>query len=179
MAVKAKAVRVVRHADGSRTIAGTFIPKRWNLLPETHIATTAAGKDYVSFMSIYSTYNTSNMEVFHSLLELAENGEKFTVTGFSKDKNAWGRGKSLYVSKNILPMLGNTLALRGERKATRGIRGIRAVTGVAQGKAINGEPIDVLVATADRVLTLLPLMTTAFEELAQQVKLFAKTAKKK
>jgi hypothetical protein len=172
-----KKLRVTRHVDGSRTIANTFIPKRWADLPETHISTVEPDKHCVSFANIYATYNASNMDVFLALLELAEKGNKFTISGFARNKAVRGRGKTLYVSKNILPMLGNVLAEQGERRAARGIKGIRAITSVAQGKLANGESLVALAATADRVLQLLPLMNAAFGDLAKQVKFFVNNAK--
>lgn len=170
--------RIVRHQDGSRTIGGKLVPKQWAELPETHISPEDPQRNDVAFPTIYSTYSTSYMEVRHSLLELAEAGVDFTVSGFGK-KPLRGRGGCLYVSKNVLPQMSNKLAERGERRAARGISGIKAVTGVAQGKMLNGESLDTLAFTADRVLRLVPLMTAAFEELARQVKMFAETKKAK
>ena len=171
------APKVVRHQDGSRTIGGKLVPKHWANLPETHISVDESFKNAVSFPAIYSTYSTNHSEVRHSLFELAEAGVEFSVSGFGK-KVLRGRGSCLYVNKDVLPQMSNKLAERGERRATRGISGIKAVTGVAQGKMVNGEDLNTLAFTADRVLRLVPLMTAAFEELAKQVKMFAEVNKK-
>lgn len=170
--------RIVRHQDGSRTIGGKMVPKQWANLPETHVSPEDPKKNDVAFPTIYSTYSTNYVEVYHSLVELAEAGVEFQVSGFTK-KVMRGRGGCLYVSKSVLPQMSNKLAERGERRATRGISGIKAVTGVAQGKMLNGEDLNTLAFTADRVLRLVPLMTAAFEELAKQVKMFAETKKTK
>jgi hypothetical protein len=172
------APRIVRHQDGSRTINGKIIPKQWAELPETYISTDEPAKNYVAFPIIYSTYGTTYLEVYHTLLELAANGVEFSVAGFTKNVMR-GRNGCLYVNTSVLPALSNKLAERGERRAARGINGIKAVTGVAQGKMMNGESLDTLAFTADRVLRLIPLMTAAFEELAKQVKTFAEVSKKK
>jgi len=130
----------IRHyQNGSRTIDGKLVSKCWEWLPDSFLSSAKPGKGDISFPSILADYADSNrQDLALALRRVCKNGGTFTLKGFAFGK-LFGRGNSLYVSSNIRAVLGDELAKKHGRGFVRGVRALRGVTGVLNGKDANGE----------------------------------------